>query len=638
MAGKALKDFKDTIQYKLTGQKYHNNLLGESLQDLLRKATAKTLEQPDEATNQQVIETIHQEATSGKDTKEIVSMLKARLRMDHPQKQWLAVKLMEQVMQECHTVLGGYQEEFLQEVARVMARPAKPDTDAGKRARQAAKELLRKYGRAGTDAFRQINQEGLPRAPAGYYPPPGQYPVYPAPGGTAYGYPPPGGAPPPGGGDGVNIEKESVISEVTMLIDKAKSNTELLSDMLVNQSAQPDDFESELVKDLVTEVRELRELFTAYLEQMSAMEGAEMEVLLVQALEAADLLDGALALQKDVALNQQELSRTAPAAGSSGAAPAGAAAAGAAAGAAAAAAPPPKKNDDLIALDDLADALNAQHFGNPAGTVTAHDPFAASHVVQDPFTAMYSASAGQSGGGAPAAPGPGPAPAAAGPNPQRSAFENMFAQPGASQQTYMALSAAAPGVGSPPPMGQAPAPAAAAPQAGYPQLGQYPGPAPGYAAGLGYPQPYGSPPAGGAPPPGYQGMPPQMVMGAQQGAFAPQPHMQFAQAPAPGPQPGSMVASNNPFAAVAPMPSGGDSMFLPMAPMAQSTNPFAAAAASSGGGAFPPAPAPAPAAAPGVSSPPKSAAGTTSVDQEWDLFFADRAAGAQAAAQAQKQG
>lgn len=53
MASK-LKDLKDTITYKLTGQKYHNNLLGESLQDLLRKATAKTLVVADDATNQQV--------------------------------------------------------------------------------------------------------------------------------------------------------------------------------------------------------------------------------------------------------------------------------------------------------------------------------------------------------------------------------------------------------------------------------------------------------------------------------------------------------------------------------------------------------------------------------------------------------
>lgn len=45
-----LKDFKERI----VGPKYHHNLLGESLSDLLRKATAKTLVTPDEETNQQV--------------------------------------------------------------------------------------------------------------------------------------------------------------------------------------------------------------------------------------------------------------------------------------------------------------------------------------------------------------------------------------------------------------------------------------------------------------------------------------------------------------------------------------------------------------------------------------------------------
>lgn len=53
-AGKALKSAGQSIKYKVTGQKYHDNLLGESLHDVLRKATAKTLEAPDTTCNQQV--------------------------------------------------------------------------------------------------------------------------------------------------------------------------------------------------------------------------------------------------------------------------------------------------------------------------------------------------------------------------------------------------------------------------------------------------------------------------------------------------------------------------------------------------------------------------------------------------------
>jgi hypothetical protein len=65
------------------------------------------------------------------DAQEIASLLKRRLRTDNPHKQWLAVKLLERVMQSCTAVLASCQEELLQEVAQVMARPAKPGSDAG---------------------------------------------------------------------------------------------------------------------------------------------------------------------------------------------------------------------------------------------------------------------------------------------------------------------------------------------------------------------------------------------------------------------------------------------------------------------------------------------------------------------------
>jgi hypothetical protein len=48
----------------------------------------------------------------------------------------------------------------------------------------------------------------------------------------------------------------------------------------------------------VLQVVELRGLFTAYLEQLQSHEGPEMEVLMVQALEATDLLDGCISLHK----------------------------------------------------------------------------------------------------------------------------------------------------------------------------------------------------------------------------------------------------------------------------------------------------------------------------------------------------
>ena len=64
-----------------------------------------------------------------------------------------------QILTDCSRSIGLYQNELLQEVARVMAKPAKPETDAGRCARRSAKELLRKYGQAGTTAFRAVHNE-----------------------------------------------------------------------------------------------------------------------------------------------------------------------------------------------------------------------------------------------------------------------------------------------------------------------------------------------------------------------------------------------------------------------------------------------------------------------------------------------
>jgi hypothetical protein len=50
----ALRDVTSTLSAKLKGKQYHNNLLGASLEELVRQATAKTLAFPDEDLNQQV--------------------------------------------------------------------------------------------------------------------------------------------------------------------------------------------------------------------------------------------------------------------------------------------------------------------------------------------------------------------------------------------------------------------------------------------------------------------------------------------------------------------------------------------------------------------------------------------------------
>ncbi|GLC49356.1 hypothetical protein PLESTB_000210800 [Pleodorina starrii] len=389
-----LRDITHGVVERLKGgPKYADNLLGESLQDQLRKATGKELTGPNEELTSQVVDTINQDIANGKDSKEIVVLLKKRLRTDNPHKQWLAVLLVGRVMRDCSAALAPHQEELLQEVARVMTRPAKQDSGAGKTTRQAAKELLRSYGRAGTSAFRAVTRPTLES-----------------------------GASAEQVAAAINAavarEAAQVVAEVNSLIEQAQANTELLSEMLLVAEQQQqqqngaqaggqagpssgggggggggggDEFENELTRELVTEVRELRTLFDAYLEQLQTMAasggepGVEVEAVIIRALEAVDMLDGALSLQKDVACNQRELEQRATAA-------AGPSAAG-----------PSATLRDLISLDDLAEALLPQPppvlAGNPAeAAAAATGPAAAAAAAAgggatrpapvDPFAAL----------------------------------------------------------------------------------------------------------------------------------------------------------------------------------------------------------------------------------------------------------
>ncbi|PNW74097.1 hypothetical protein CHLRE_13g585100v5 [Chlamydomonas reinhardtii] len=446
-----LRDIKQGVLEKLTGPKYADNLLGESLQDQLRKATAKELVGPNEELNSQVVDTINQDIANGKDSKEIVSLLKKRLRTDNPHKQWLAVQLVGRVLRDCSAGIGLHTEDVLQEVARAMARPAKADSDAGRITRQAAKELLRSFGRAGAGAVRAANRSVVEDARTHSR-------------NAMNLHASAGGAP-------VNAEAASLVAEVQMLVEQANANTELLSEMLItgDQAAgasgpaaaaggAKDEFENELTRELVTEVRELRGLFDAYLEQLQALMssgqgGPDVEAALMRALEAGDMLDGALALAQDVSTNQRELEQQAVAGG-------GASGGGANPAAAAAAAV------DLISLDDFAmpappPVLATGGAGAPqdpfaalaAGAAAAapHDPFAASNIT--PAMAVGSPPAAA----APAAayqPYPAAAPAAYPPYGQPAAPAPYGAQPPAPYGQPPPAAAAQPYPGAPPPYGQ----------------------------------------------------------------------------------------------------------------------------------------------------------------------------------------
>ncbi|EFJ50225.1 hypothetical protein VOLCADRAFT_104049 [Volvox carteri f. nagariensis] len=420
-----LRDITHGVVERLKGgPKYADNLLGESLQDQLRKATAKELLEPSEELASQVVDTINLDIANGKDSKprslrvsflpplghtdrwihalpgrthflsvstaqiirpglhlginlEIVGLLKKRLRTDNPHKQWLAVLLVGRVMRDCSPALDAYREELLEEVARVMARPARQDTIAAKDTRQAAKELLRSYGRAGTSAFRAATRSTIENG--------NMSAEYAAAINAA-----------------VAREAVIVVEEVKAMIEQARANTELLSEMLVAQGGQggppggqqqlpqlpqggagtsasgpaADDFENELTRELVTELQ--------------SMSGEpQVEEITMKALEAVDMLDGALALQKDVASNQREIEQQATGAAT------GAIGVTRASGVAVTTSRV-VPSGDLIMLDDFSDAMLPQPPAVLGGNPAAATPPAALAAVasaekalpSDPFAAL----------------------------------------------------------------------------------------------------------------------------------------------------------------------------------------------------------------------------------------------------------
>lgn len=361
MAG-ALRDLKEQVTQRFKGNQYASNLLGESINELIQQATAKTLDQPDEDVNQRVVYAINSEAGTTQSTKEIVGMIKKRFRTDNAQKHYLGVVLIGKVLSECSGVLGPHQDELLQEVARVLTKPTR-NHPAAARAKQAAKDVLRTYGRSGAEAFRSAAQQD-------YYPPrldPGMGPVSgPVQGPLHQG---------PGGSEAVTTaaaERASIVDEVKRMIEQSKGHSELLNEMLVNQAGGPaDEFERELLKELLINVRELREMFNVYLEQLSAMEGPDSEALMCSALEAVDGLDNALALEKEVKAATQEQAQFDK--GKQAAVPIAQPAAAVKAAAA------PERN--LIDLDDLGDALPPTGGSGVAST-------SASAATADPFAGL----------------------------------------------------------------------------------------------------------------------------------------------------------------------------------------------------------------------------------------------------------
>lgn len=402
-----LTDLKDKL---FPGSnKYVSNLSGASLQDLLRAATAKTLTEPDEQINLQVVQVINEEATFPSAIKDIVGLLKARCKQDNPQKQYLAVMLIGRVLSSC-AALEPSRDELLAEVAKIMYRPAAESTPITIKAKTAARELLRSYGRSGVEAVRSATIQGRAAIP------------------------PPGARTAGGNANAIDATtmRQSIIDEVHRMVEQAKGHTELLSECLLGEGVQ-DEFNRELVTELVNDIKELKTMFTQYLEQLSTMsDNAEVEVAMMQALEAVDMLDNSLSLEKDVQSNKDlaPLATRAPPAATQATA-------------------------DLISLDDFSDAHHAAQSGAPAPpTSTSYAPPPAYAGNPNP---MFPTGPAQPYGQPPAYYQP-PAQSQAGFPPQQPAY-------GQPQQYYQPQAAAYPGAYAQPPTayGQVPATQAAPP-------------------------------------------------------------------------------------------------------------------------------------------------------------------------------
>eukprot|EP00775_Hariotina_reticulata_P009920 gene9920-10077_t len=250
------------ISNAIKGVSYHNPQLGESLYELCRRATSRHIDRPDEILNQQIVYMINSEMHTPYAAKDACTCLKRRLQMDHPQKQYLAIIL-----------------------------TMRSSSPAAARTRQVAMDVLRHFGAAGGDAYRQARQVG------GL----GSGPSMLRPDGTPAG---------PRDPAAVAAERASLLDEIKRMVEQASASTEILNELILNKQqagATTSDDSANLRKELLADVRELRKLFDLYMEQLATLTGADAEAAMKEALEAVDQLDNALTLEKDVDAELKDL-------------------------------------------------------------------------------------------------------------------------------------------------------------------------------------------------------------------------------------------------------------------------------------------------------------------------------------------
>mmetsp|Transcript_6934 Transcript_6934/g.19576 ORF Transcript_6934/g.19576 Transcript_6934/m.19576 type:complete len:531 (+) Transcript_6934:201-1793(+) len=368
----ARQQVENQIKHLTNGQ-YSTNLLGESLEDLAKKCTAKTLPAPDPQANEAFLEAVRSSSAEedSNASRELVSVLRRRLAMENSHKQWLAIHLVSDLMRESpQSLTSSGREEVLACVADLTRHPStktnNPNGEAAsesmRKTKLAALDLLRTTGGMGQQALRHAAgiggaadmQRALQHAQHQHQ-----------------------------GGGGNASSWQVLASDTDSCISTVQGHVELLQELLLGDGTG--DFEQDLINDLMSEMVTYAQTFEPLLGQLAAIEMPEAEALLAKALEAFDMIGQCQQLQSDVV--EARLTGQAP--------PGASASAPAPATAAAAPALNNQNSFDALGLGELQSALEATQtppaapFAQMSGDPFAAPP-AAMAAVADPFAASTS--------------------------------------------------------------------------------------------------------------------------------------------------------------------------------------------------------------------------------------------------------
>ncbi|KAL0034172.1 hypothetical protein WJX77_001574 [Trebouxia sp. C0004] len=307
----AVKDLREKGK-SFVKPKYADQLLGSGLEEQIRRATAKSLPGPDLALNRRIVETINAELNQYS-AHQLASVLKGRLTLKNAHKQWLALELVQEILEGCPKVIEPARSDILEDVAQIAAQPMNrygSDLPGQQHCKNASFALLKKYGHEGQDAMREaVGLGGTTRFDKDDVPdlsrlgrksvnePYGKSDLYSR---RSDDY----GRNSHREGSSADNSFSAVREKVQMGIATSHSHTEMLQDMVLNlsegASRRDADHDKSVLKDLVKDMVTFRNKFEGTLESLSQFETREAQSLMTEALEAMDTMNNAIILQNEV--------------------------------------------------------------------------------------------------------------------------------------------------------------------------------------------------------------------------------------------------------------------------------------------------------------------------------------------------